>query len=58
MDKEALRQILAGGKDCSKIQQYREAYKELTGKEYGGGCTSCACRYLFTWLSSYINIKE
>ena len=57
MDKEAIKLMLAGGKDCCKIQQYREAYKQLTGKSYGGGCTSCACRYLFTWLSSYINTK-
>lgn len=54
MDKEVLKQILAGGKDCTKIKLYREAYKHYTGKEYPNGCMSCQCRYLYQFLQNFL----
>jgi len=54
MDKEELKKILANGKDCTKIKQYREAYKHFTGKEYPNECSSCACRFLYNFLLNFI----
>lgn len=54
MTQEELRQILSGGKDCGKIQLYRKAYQDYTGKEYPNACTSCACNYLYRYLLNFL----
>ena len=54
MSDNELKQLLAGGKDCGKIQEYRKAYKHFSGKEYPNNCTSCACAYLFKYLQAFL----
>lgn len=51
---QELKTLMAKGKNCSHLEKYKMYYKIASGKTYGNGCGSCACKYLFTWLSSYI----
>lgn len=48
--KQELTALLAGGKNCSKVEAYKDFYKRITKKNYGRGCTGCACNYLFQFL--------
>lgn len=48
--KAELRALLSTGKDCNKLNTYKEYYKKITGKNYGRGCSGCACNYLYNYL--------
>jgi len=52
--KAELLALISGGKDCNQLEKYKMYYKLITGKTHGGGCGSCACKWLFTWLTAYI----
>jgi len=51
-----LRTILSNGKDCTKLPAYRQYYTLATGKVHQRGCSGCDCKFLFTFLSSYLNL--
>jgi hypothetical protein len=55
---QKLKTLITAGKDCGKIEDYKQHYVRITKKKYTAGCNKCACNFLFFFLSSYIkNMK-
>lgn len=46
--------LLSTGKDCNLLQVYKKYYKIITNTDYRGGCNSCACTWLYRFLTQVV----
>ncbi len=51
---DEIKAAIGTGRDCNNVKAYKQLYEKASGKKYSGGCNSCACKFLFNWLSIYI----
>lgn len=53
-----IRELLKGGRKGDKYAAYKEAYESISKKKLNMGCSSCAVKFLYNWLSNWLNYAE